>query len=795
LGLNSFLDQKRNKASSQSLAGTWDPPAGQPTGTTSVHAALLGDGKVLWIQGSANHHPFQLGPWVHGIWNPDGTFTQTTALDDDLFCCGMATLANGNVLLAGGTLLYDGPIGGPRTSANGKFAGAKFAYEVDFASGSIGRRTEMQHGRWYPTCVELPDGKVVVVQGWDEYGMNNRLVEFYDPEDASWTIRLSPQGNDSWCAGQTQEAYDFSPWGLRPAGSQCYGPGTAPYLTLYPRMHLLPSGLIASVGMGDVDRMYNPNTYAWVSANPAELKRHYGTSVLCPLENTESEKGKILLAGGSPTATTPSTSSCEIAEPSGTSGIVRRSTAPMTYARKHAAPVLLPTGEIVIFGGNLQQSDYNGATLHPEAFDPVTESWTVWAAATVPRMYHQVALLLHDGRVWTAGTTPNISQIEERIEIFNPWYVAETRPTIVGDPIVGTYGETITIDTPDAASISKVSLLKVSSTTHHYNTDQRLIWLQILSKTANTVVVKAPINSRLAPPGMYLLHVLNDASNPVPSVGKFIRVPGVVLDNDLPAQVTGLVATANGASRIDLNWTSNTEPDLHHYNIYRGTSPGFAVVPGVDPPLAQPTASSYSDTGLEQSTTYYYRACAVDTVGNMGTLSDESSATTGAPSYISIYAVTGVNNYSKMYTGNLKRVGVYLHKSAVFNSALIGQPVKKVKFILKKTGNPSGIITMLIRNSANNIIQTFGTIDAATLTNSDQQFERELPSSYTLAANDRVMVEWDGTGSSTDQVWVKRTASNASGWFDGAHTKLTEFKASYSNQAKYDVAGEWFKLG
>jgi hypothetical protein len=294
---------------------------------------------------------------------------------------------------------------------------------------------------------------------------------------------------------------------------------------------------------------------------------------------------------------------------------------------------------------------------------------------------------------------------------------------------------------------------------------------------------------------MYLIHVLNDASNPVPSVGKFIRVPGVVLDTDLPAQVTGGIATPNGSSRIDLSWTPNTEPDLHHYNVYRGNSPGFTVVPGVDAPLAQPTASSYSDTGLEESTAYYYRISAVDTVGNMGPLSDEFSATTGTPSYISIYSVAGANSYSKMYTGNLKRVGVYLHKSAVFNSALIGQQVKKVKFILKKSGSPSGNVSVVIRNSAGSVIQTFGTIDAATLTNSDQQFEHELPTSYTLAANDRVLVEWDGTGASTDQVWVKRTASNASGWFDGGHTKLTEFKASYSNQAKYDVAGEWFKLG
>ena len=28
----------------------------------------------------------------------------------------------------------------------------------------------MAHGRWYPTLVTLPDGKVVIVNGFDEYG-------------------------------------------------------------------------------------------------------------------------------------------------------------------------------------------------------------------------------------------------------------------------------------------------------------------------------------------------------------------------------------------------------------------------------------------------------------------------------------------------------------------------------------------------------------------------------------------------------------------------------------------------
>ena len=136
---------------------------------------LIEGGKVFWLMGSGNNEPHADGPYRHGTWNPDGSFGSTNSVNDDLFCCGMTTLANGNILLCGGTLDYD------HQTLNGKFHGGKYAYEVDFSSGSVGNRTEMAHGRWYPTCITLPDGKVFVVQGWDEYGCNNRLIEFYDP--------------------------------------------------------------------------------------------------------------------------------------------------------------------------------------------------------------------------------------------------------------------------------------------------------------------------------------------------------------------------------------------------------------------------------------------------------------------------------------------------------------------------------------------------------------------------------------------------------------------------------------
>ena len=504
---NNNNNNNSGSVSAQS-SGSWNVPINQPLQTTTIHAALISGGRVFWLCGSGNHQPWADGPFYHGIWNPNGSFGSTSTLGEDLFCCGMNMLANGNVLLAGGTIAYDSQ------TLNGKWHGAKFAYEVNWSSGSVGNRTEMAHGRWYPTQITLPDGKVFVCQGLDEYGTNSRLVEFYDPATRSWQIRLDSTSNVTYCVGAGAE--DYYP----EAGKTCYGPGAAPFLSLYPRMHLMPSGLIASVGEGVDDRVYEPNTGRW-RWRGSTILRHYGTSVLLPLQNTNTERGKILVCGGStPRPVDPATKSAQIAEPSGTYGLTRRNVKSMRYARKHLNPVILPTGQIAIFGGNL--SGAQSPVLNPEVFDPVSETWTVWPAASVPRMYHGIALLLQDGRVWTAGTTPNATTKEVRIEIFNPWYSSETRPTISNSPTGGAYGGTITIPTPNAARITKVSLVRVSATTHHYNTDQRLIWLQIASKTSSSVTVRAPINRRLAPPGYYLIHVLNSAG--VPSIGRFWRM-------------------------------------------------------------------------------------------------------------------------------------------------------------------------------------------------------------------------------------------------------------------------------
>lgn len=512
LGANFLLnlpgDQGRNKSvryNNQQFAfaqtsGSWT--LGKNTTTVAIHATLLPNGKILYMAGSGYSSSHQDGPYEIRVLDLGSGSETEMQLPDDIFCVGQAQLSNGNILFAGGTLRYDIA----SDNCNGKWQGLNVAYEYSLSSASFVKVTSMRHGRWYPTCVTLPDGRVFTVSGYDEYGDYNKLVEIYNPSTKSWSIKYDSGTSTTYCVGSSSKGICSG------AGSPCYGSantGVAPETNPYPRAHLMPSGLVVVCGMQKNIRTWNPSNGQWKSVGSSNMFRHYGTSILLPLQNTTSERGRILLVGGSPTSTDPATTKVEILDfnqGTSTSPIVRTVDS-LHYARKWLLPMILPNGKAVVFGGRVQNG--GNYVYVPEMFDPANETWVDLPPASVPRMYHSTALLLADGRVWTAGGTPTRTTWELRTEFFKPgYYSASNRPKISSRPTVGSYGGTITIPTLNAADINAVSLVRLSNTTHHYDTDQRMIWLQIKSKTSTSVTASAPINSKIAPPGYYLLHIL-----------------------------------------------------------------------------------------------------------------------------------------------------------------------------------------------------------------------------------------------------------------------------------------------
>lgn len=100
-----------------------------------------------------------------------------------------------------------------------------------------------------------------------------------------------------------------------------------------------------------------------------------------------------------------------------------------------------------------------------------------------------------------------------------------------------------------------------------------------------------------------------------------------------PSAPSGLRGTPASSSVINLSWNADTAPancSILGYNVYRSTTSG--ITPSSSNLIAhEVTATSYSDSGLSPSTTYYYKIQAVDAAGTSAT-SAQASATTAAPS-------------------------------------------------------------------------------------------------------------------------------------------------------------------
>jgi hypothetical protein len=482
--------------------------------------ALLKSGKVMYVAGSGYHVATQFGPFTGTIFNPaTNTEVKQMTFNDDVFCCGFNQLENGNILVTGGTKDYD------TSQPEGKWTGANCAYEFDVNTEEFYKVTSMAHGRWYPTQITLPDNKTAVFSGLDEFGDRNLLVEIYNPIFKNFSIKFDSGSSLQYCVGSTSA--------LPGAGTPCYGgvagKGVSPGISLYPHMILMPSGLLVRAGPERALFTWNPTNGRWLGAGTMNsTARGYGSSVLLPLNNTASERGRILLAGGMPAGTeTQAKNSAEILDfNAGTDqNPTINYTASMAHGRVYANPIILPNGKVAIFGGTTNPN--TDPQFIPEMFDPLTNTWSDLPAATVPRWYHSSALLLPDGRVMVASGTPTRYVFESRVEYFSPGYLFDgPRPTISGSPTVGTYGGTITIPTPDAPTITSVSLVRIASITHHFDNDMRLIWLQIQSSTSSSVTVSAPLNANLAPPGYYMIHVLN--STGIPSIAKIIKISNPV---------------------------------------------------------------------------------------------------------------------------------------------------------------------------------------------------------------------------------------------------------------------------
>jgi hypothetical protein len=205
----------------------------------------------------------------------------------------------------------------------------------------------------------------------------------------------------------------------------------------------------------------------------------------------------------------------------------------MSLPRVDINTIILPTGTILATGGSALKNDVSTASRAADLFDPETETWTSAGVAAYPRLYHSVGVLLPDAAVWTAGSNPQRGTYEEHMEIYAPAYlftrntsgqvVPAVRPTITDVPETSIgYGQAFAVQTPDAANIQSIALIRPAATTHAFDMEQRMVRLDFVVSKAGTLTVISPPMSSIAPPGYYMLFLVNDKG--VPSIAEFVQL-------------------------------------------------------------------------------------------------------------------------------------------------------------------------------------------------------------------------------------------------------------------------------
>jgi hypothetical protein len=172
--------------------------------------------------------------------------------------------------------------------------------------------------------------------------------------------------------------------------------------------------------------------------------------------------------------------------------------------------------------GGGKTGSYGNPVFASELFDPVSETWSVMDSQTAPRMYHSSAVLLPDGRVLSLGQDKQTSYAKTG-ELYSPPYLFHgDRPTISVAPPAAAYGTAFTVESPEAADITRVALVSPGSETHSVNMSQRYVDSAFALNEDGTISVSAPADGNVAPPGWYMLFLLN--SEGIPSVASWVHV-------------------------------------------------------------------------------------------------------------------------------------------------------------------------------------------------------------------------------------------------------------------------------
>ena len=478
----------------EATSGKWGPLVSWPI--VPLHIHLLPTGKVLGWGKYEDGGVMGTHGTIPRLWDPATGRVSGIPADTMLFCSGHTFMADGRLLVSGGHKDDDTGI-----DITNIFDPATQSWETGVP--------KMAFGRWYPTVTILGDGRLLTMAGRDSA---SKVVEI-------------------------PEIWENNQWVQLPGANGV----NIPY---YPRNFLAHDGRIFMAGERvmsrwfQVDVVTNGKRGKWTNG-PSHTRfpftRDYGTAAMY-------EAGKILYTGGGGNSTWIQSPDAKTNAPTAIAEMIDinapaptwTSAGTMAFPRRHLNSTILPDGTVLITGGTtgggFVDIDPSHAAKAAELWDPKTPTqWRTLASNSVMRVYHSVSLLLPDGTVLhgasgnaLAGSVTRPVPDEPNHEIFSPPYLFKgARPTISNAPPTVSYGQSFTVTTPNAAQVTEVRWIRLGSVTHAFDQSARANTLTFTATPAG-VTITAPGNPNDAPPGPYLLFILN--RNRVPSVGAIVQV-------------------------------------------------------------------------------------------------------------------------------------------------------------------------------------------------------------------------------------------------------------------------------
>jgi hypothetical protein len=336
-------------------------------------AAQLADGRVLVVGGWGMP---TLGSFTAlssaETYDPlTDTWTLTGSMAEMRIGPAAAVLPSGRVLVAGGY----GPI------PQGGYGPLSTAEIYDPASGSFSPVGAMSQPRWGAAIGLLPDGRVLVAGGNDQFFGWSNTAEIFDPATGT-----------------------FSPTGIMPQGRNRDAVAQLPNGDL-----LLAGGCFCS------PLRYDATTGTFTPTSPMLADRPYSTA-------TTVDDGRVLVAGGYD-------ASGELFDSA--TGLFSYAGAMVQFRSSHTA-TLLTSGHVLLAGGN-------GPLDSAELFDTAA-GFAPTAALHTARTAHTATRLL-DGRVLLAGGVGSWAPLQSSELFYESGYVDTVAPviTVPSDITVGAW--------------------------------------------------------------------------------------------------------------------------------------------------------------------------------------------------------------------------------------------------------------------------------------------------------------------------------------------------------------------